>query len=73
MAGEQPKKESALKTSPPGASQTSPNGVGFPSQQSERQIKYLGLVIEKEEEYYIEKDDKDPQSEVLIPYDPVKR
>ena len=30
-------------------------------------------VIEKDEEYIIEKDEKNPQSEVLIPYDPVKR
>jgi len=30
-------------------------------------------VIEKDEENHIERDEKNPQSEVLIPYDPVKR
>ena len=30
-------------------------------------------MIEKDEEYIIEKDEKNPQSEVYIPYDPVKR
>jgi len=50
--------DSAVKVSPPGVSQHSPTNLGFAK--SEHQIKYLGLVIEKDEEYVIEKDDKNP-------------
>jgi len=58
----------ATQTSSPKPSTSQKSPPGSAPQLNERQVKYLGLVIEKDDEQIIEKD-----GECFMSYDAVKR